>query len=47
MQEEIAQWVNENGGQANIVTSTAARVDKEKIEELLTSNETIEEVNCD
>ncbi|WP_289044787.1 hypothetical protein [uncultured Olleya sp.] len=47
MQEEIAQWVNGNGGQANIVTNTAARVDKEKIEELLTSIETIEEINCD
>lgn len=50
MQQEIVDWINSpesNGGQASIVPKTAVRVDKEKIEELLTSNETIGEINCD
>ncbi len=47
MQDEIAEWVNNHGGQATVIPSTAVRVDKEKIEELLTSNETIDEINCD
>lgn len=47
MQEEIMQWVNDYGGQSNIVPGTAVRVDKEKIRELLTSNQTINEINCD
>ncbi|WP_179343269.1 hypothetical protein [Winogradskyella ursingii] len=36
-----------NVGQATIISKTAIRVDKEKIEELLTSNDTISEINCD
>ncbi|MGY0392303.1 hypothetical protein ACW5R3_07100 [Bizionia sp. KMM 8389] len=50
MQQEIASWINSpesNGGQASIIPKTAIRVDKEKIEELLTSNETIDQINCD
>ena len=47
MQEEIAQWVNDHDGQATIAPKTAIRVDKNMIEELLTSNETINEINCD
>ena len=46
MQQEIAQWINNNGGQAVVIPKTAVRVDKEKIEELLTSNDTISEINC-
>ena len=47
MQQEIAQWVNVNGGQATVVPKIAIRLDREKIEELLTSNETIDQINCD
>ncbi|RKE97950.1 hypothetical protein [Ichthyenterobacterium magnum] len=50
MQQEIVDWINStesNGGQASIIPKTAIRVDKEKIEELLTSNETINQINCD
>ena len=48
MQQEIAQWVNDNGGQATIIPHIAVRVDREKIEELLTSNDSIGEIlsNC-
>lgn len=50
MQQEIKDWINSpesNGGQASIIPKTAIRVDKSKIEELLKSNQTIEEINCD
>jgi len=50
LQQEIADWINSpesNGGQATIIPKTAIRVDKEKIEELLTSTETINQINCD
>jgi hypothetical protein len=47
MQQEMVNWVNSNGGVAAIVPKTAVRVDKEKIEELLTNNVTITEINCD
>jgi hypothetical protein len=47
MQDEIAEWVNINGGQATIIPSTDIRIDKEKIEQLLCSNESINEINCD
>ena len=47
MQQEISQWINDNGGQANVIPKTAIRVDRKKIEELLTSNEAINEINCD
>lgn len=50
MQQEIVDWISSpesNGGQASVVPKTAVRVEKEKILELLSSNETIEEINCD
>jgi hypothetical protein len=46
MQQEIAQWVNDYGGQATVVPKTAVRVNREKVEELLTRNETINQINC-
>lgn len=51
MQQEIADWINDdlsNGGQATINTPKAERVDKGKIEEILTSNESIDQIlsNC-
>ena len=46
MQQKIAVWINSNGGQANIIPKNAVRIDREKIVELLTSNETISEINC-
>ena len=46
MQQEITDWVNVNDGQANIVPKKAIRVNKEKIKELLLSNETIDQINC-
>ena len=46
LQQEIALWVNNNGGQASIVPKTVVRVAKEKVEELLNSNETINQINC-
>ncbi|MFK5968982.1 MAG: hypothetical protein QM487_02525, partial [Candidatus Marithrix sp.] len=51
MQQEIAAWINSddsNGGQATIVSSTAVRVNRETIEEILTSNESIDQIisNC-
>lgn len=50
MQEEISEWINSpesHGGQANVIPKTAVRVDRNKIIEILTSNETINEINCD
>lgn len=48
LQQEIANWVNNNGGQATINTSETVRVKKEKIEEVLTDNESIDQIlsNC-
>jgi hypothetical protein len=49
LQNEIRDWINSpesNGGQATIIPKTAIRVDKEKIKELLLSNETIDQINC-
>ncbi len=49
MQQEIAAWINSdesNGGQTTIVPSTAVRVDREKIVEILTSNESIDQIPC-
>ncbi|MFT6841833.1 MAG: hypothetical protein ACJASR_000595, partial [Psychroserpens sp.] len=47
MQEEIVQWVYDYDGQANILPSKAKRVDKELIEEILTSNESIDDIISD
>lgn len=47
MQEELVQLIIENRRQASISPNiTAVRVDREKIKELLTSNETIDQINC-
>jgi hypothetical protein len=40
------QWINDNGGQAEVIPKTAIRFDKTKLKELLKSNETIDEINC-
>lgn len=45
-QNEIQQWVIDNGGQATVVPKTAIRFDKEKLKELLEINETIDQINC-
>jgi hypothetical protein len=47
MQQEIKQWVIDNGGQANILPSQAKRVDKELIEEILTSDGSISDIISD
>ena len=46
MQQEITQWINNNGGHAVIGTKKAVRVDKDKIKSLLESNETISQIPC-
>lgn len=49
MQDEIKEWIeNEGGGQASINTPKAVRIDKEKIVEILTTNESIGQIlsNC-
>jgi len=46
LQEEIAQWVNDNGGQATVVPKTAIRFDKAKLKEVLESNESIDQIPC-
>lgn len=48
MQDKIIDWVNDNGGQASISpNTTAVRIERDRIEELLTSEETIDQINCD
>ncbi len=47
LQEELKQWINNNGGQATIIPKTAVRVDKNKIKQLLENNETLNQINCD
>ncbi len=47
MQQKIAVWINSNEGQANIIPKIAVRIDREKIVDLLTSNETIDQIPCD
>jgi hypothetical protein len=47
MQQEIVQWINEEGGgQAEVIPKIAVLVDRQKIKELLESNETINQINC-
>src|SRR5690554_1527467 len=48
LQQEIADWVNNSGGQATINTPKAVRVDKDKIIEILTTNNSIDQIlsNC-
>ncbi len=47
LQNEIEQWINDNGGQVSVVPRTAIRFDKNKLQELLEQNETIDQINCD
>ena len=46
LQNEIKQWINDYDGQAEVIPITAIRFDKTKLKELLESNETIDEINC-
>jgi hypothetical protein len=46
LQEQIKQWIIDNGGQATIVPKTAVRFDKSKLKEMLESNETIDQIPC-
>mgnify|MGYP001248976224 FL=1 len=49
MQQEIKNWIENDGdGQATINAPKAVQVDKEKIIEILTSNENINQIisNC-
>jgi len=48
LQQEIKDWVNNSGGQATVNTPKAVRVDKEKIVEILTTNDSIDQIlsNC-
>lgn len=49
MQQEIKQWVQSKGGQATVMPKTAVRVNKNKIVEILTTNDSIDQIlsNCD
>lgn len=46
LQDEIKQFIVDNGGQTNIVPKTAIRFDKTKLKEMLESNETIDQIPC-
>ncbi len=48
LQQEIADWINNNGGQATINAPKAVRVDKDKIIEILTTKGSIDQIlsNC-
>lgn len=46
LQEEIKNWVNAFNGQATVIPKTAIRFDKTKLKELLESNETIDQIDC-
>jgi hypothetical protein len=46
LQEEIKYWVNAYNGKASIVPKTAVHFDKNKLKELLESNDTINQINC-
>ncbi len=46
LQNEIKEWVNDNGGGAEVIPKTAIRFDKTKLKELLENNETIDQINC-
>jgi len=47
LQNQIAKWVNFNGGEAVVKTKTAIRFDKTKIKEILESNDRIDQIKCD
>ncbi|MDG1697348.1 MAG: hypothetical protein P8H93_00330, partial [Polaribacter sp.] len=46
LQEEIKYWVNAYNGKASVVPKTAVHFDKNKLKELLESNDTINQINC-
>ena len=49
MQNEIKEWIeNEGNGQATASTPKAVRIDKEKIVDILTANDSINQIlsNC-
>ncbi len=48
LQQEIAAWINNNGGQATINAPKAVRVDKDKILEILTTKGSLDQIlsNC-
>lgn len=46
MQQELYQWINSNGGQAIIKNKVAKRVDKQKLKQILESNNSIDEIIC-
>lgn len=49
MQQEVKQWVQNKGGQANVKPPKAVRIKKEQIAAMLTSTQTIDQIpsNCD
>lgn len=47
LQQEIKQFIIDNGGQAQVIEPNYARFDKEKIEEILESNDSIDQILCD
>ena len=46
MQQEIADWIDDNGGTFTVIPKVAKRVNKAQIEKLLIKNETIDQINC-
>lgn len=46
LQEHIKQWVIDNGGQAEVPPKIAIRFDKDKLKEILESNESINQIPC-
>ncbi|MFL0109401.1 hypothetical protein [Tenacibaculum maritimum] len=47
LQNQIAKWVNANGGKATVKIKTAIRFDKKKIKEILEKNESINQIKCE
>lgn len=46
LQEEIKNFIIENGGEATVIPKTAIRFDKNLLKEMLESNETIDQIPC-
>jgi len=46
LQEQIKQWVVDNHGQAQVIEKIAVRFDKDKIKQILESNDTIDQILC-
>ena len=47
LQKEIKDWVNAFNGEAKIIEKTAKRFDKNKLKQILESNESINKIKCD